>query len=278
MRHSLLNKKFEKGNYYTYGMPEMDRFLQLRKGYNHSKQYDDSENFATIIFYKLFMPCCGSFANYADKHHKEYLSDVYSTSQEGFVLIELMNNYDKWTEKATELYKRNDIVVNSDTNTNQDTESSSEEEIQNEKKNDIPEEGKFTPQGTLYTNSRYCVSMDGWSEAGILKYNSLCKLAEDDRSGEHCRVFETLFKKKESESKVLKEQAIFKQEDFVQPYNNLISSSDDESSDDHSSDDDDSDEIEPENGKANDYIFNHGDLFNEGGRGQEIHVNRKCAV
>ena len=111
---------------------------------------------------------------------------------------------------------------------------------------------KFTPQGTLYTNSRYCVSMNGWSEAGILKYNSLCKLAEDDRSLEHCRVFETLFKKKESESKVLKEQAIFKQEDFVQPYNNLISSSDDESSDDDSfDDDDDSDEIEPENGKAN---------------------------
>ena len=270
MRHSLLNKEFEKGNYYTYGMPEMDRFLQLRKGYNHSKHYDDSENFATIIFYKLFMPCCGTFANYADKHHKEYLSDIYSTSQEGFVLIELMNNYDKWTEKARELYKRNDIVENPDTsNTNQDTESSSEEEIQNKEKNDIREEGKFTAQGTLYTNSRYCVSMDGWSEAGIRKYNSLCKLAEDDRSGEHCRVFEILFKKKESESKVLKEQAIFKQEDFVQPYNNLISNSDDESSD-SSDDDDDNDDIEP--------VFDHDDLFNEGGRDQEIRVTRKCAV
>ena len=67
----------------------------------------------------------------------------------------------------------------------------------------------------------------------------------------------------------MKEQAIFKQEDFVQPYNNLISSSDDESSSDDSSDDDDSDGIEPENGKANDYIFNHDDLFNEGGRGQD---------
>ena len=242
MRHSLLNKEFEKGNYYTYGMPEMDRFLQLRKGYNHSKQYDDSENFATIIFYKLFMPCCGTFANYADKHHKEYLSDIYSPSQEGFVLIELMNNYDKWTDKAKELYKRNDIVVKPNSNTNEDTESSSEEEIQNKEKNENPEEGKFTAQGTLYTNSRYCVSMDGWSEAGIKKYNSLCKLAEDDRSGEHCRVFEILFKKKESESKVLKEQAIFKEEDFVQPYNNLISNSDAESSDSSDDDDDDDDD------------------------------------
>ena len=160
MRHSLLNREFEKGNYYTYGMPKMDRFLLLRKGYDHSKHYDDSDNFATIIFYKLFMPCCGTFANYADKHHKEYLSDIYSPSQEGFVLIELMNNYDKWTEKATELYKRNDNVVNSNTNTNQDTESSSEEENQNIQKKEILEEGKFTAQGTLYTNSRYCVSMD----------------------------------------------------------------------------------------------------------------------
>ena len=95
MRHQLLNKKLQEGHFLTYEMPNMDELLQLRKGYDHSKTYDDSANSATIIFYKLFMPCCGTFANYADKHHKEYLSEIYSPSQEGFVLIELMNNYDK---------------------------------------------------------------------------------------------------------------------------------------------------------------------------------------
>ena len=282
MRHQLLNKEFERGNYFTYGMPEMNEFLQLRKGYDHSKHYDDSANSATIIFYKLFMPCCGTFANYADKHHKEYLSEIYSPSQEGYVLIELENNYDKWSEKAIDLYKRND---------DKDKEETCEQEVEDGEKHEVTEETeeKKTAQGTLYTNSRYCVSMDGWSEAGIRKYNSLCRLAEEDRRGEHCKLFESLFKKEESEARFVKEEPVFNEEEFIQPYNNLMNDSSDEDSDDDSSDDDDDNDEEKmeeehnvngKEGNKNDLLQNS-ELFDDGEKNDgvgRLAVGRKCAV
>ena len=100
MRHQLLSKKYVEGNYYTYGMPHIEDFMKLRHGYKNSHEFDDVNNSSSVIFFKLFMPCCGTNVNYADKEHQELLSDIYTPSQEGFVLIELKNNYNKWIARA----------------------------------------------------------------------------------------------------------------------------------------------------------------------------------
>ena len=237
MRNHLLNKPREEGKYYTYGMPDMENFLKMRGGYDLGKGFESEENSATVVFFKVFMPCCGSYTNYSEKYHEELITDIYSPSQEGFVLIELMNNYGKWTEKSKELYG----------NTNAED---SEEEVQknqqetSEKIDDSTDSNvKYTSRGTLYTNSRFCVSMDGWSEDGMMKYNKLCHLAEKDRANDHGKEFETLFRNEEKKKRNVKsDQRVINEEDYIRPYNNLEDELDDDSSDDDDNDDDEDDE------------------------------------
>ena len=107
-----------------------------------------------------------------------------------------MNNYGKWTEKSKELYG----------NTNA---GDSEEEVQDnqqetsEKIDDSTDSNvKYTSRWTLYTNSKFCVFMDGWSEDGMMKYNNLCHLAEKDRANDHGKEFETLFRNEEKKKEM----------------------------------------------------------------------------
>ena len=233
MRHVHMTKDLERGNCYTYGMPTMDDFMKLRSGYDASKELQDIENRATVIFFKLFMPCCGTHANYADKHNRELLSNIYSPSQEGYVLIELKNNYEKWILKAKELYEKNDKkeiskdIINDD----QDTEDDSEKTDK-------------TAVGTLYTNSRFHVSMDGWSEEGIKIYNNLCRVAEKDRNSEKGIVFEKQYRDEERKKRENKEDRTSNEEEFIEPYNNLMDDSDDESDDDDDNTDGNGDDEE----------------------------------
>ena len=233
MRNELLMKDWEHGNYYTYGMPEIDKFLKLRSDYDFSKEIEANDNCAVLIFFKIFMPCCGTHANYSDKIHQELLSNIYSPSQEGYVLIELMNNYDKWIEKAKDLYEKNDKGGDEETQEVLNQEDKLEDEEENKTK-----EEKYTSRGTLYINSRFCVSMDGWSEEGIRKYNKLCNISEQDRTTETGSAFEKLFKDEEMKKWDEKGERVFSEEYFVQPYNNLVYASDDDSSDEDDDDDD----------------------------------------
>ena len=86
-----------------------------------------------------------------------------------------MNNYDKWIEKAKELYKKNDKGGDE---RNQEV-LNQEDKLDHEEK-DKTKGGKYTTRGTLYTNSKLCVSMYGWSEEGIRKCNKLCNIAKQD--------------------------------------------------------------------------------------------------
>ena len=246
MRNEILRKDWEQGNYYTYGMPQMDKFLKLRSDYDFSKEIEANDNCAVLIFFKLFMPCCGTHANYSDKNHQELLSNIYSPSQEGYVLIELMNNYDKWIEKAKELYEKNDKGGDEG---NQEV-LNQEDKLDHEEK-DMTKGGKYTARGTLFTNSKFCVSMDGWSEDGIRKYNNLCTEAEQDRKSESGITFEKIFKDKEIKKREKTGERVFSEEIFIQPYNNLIYASDDDSSDE---DDDDDDQTENEDHTTNENV------------------------
>ena len=304
MRNQVLNKRKEIGNYSTYGMPTIEQLSCLRNAYIPEKGFDDLENIAPVIFFKLFMPCCGSNLNYNDKHHEKLLSDIYTPSQEGFVLIELINNYAKWTNAAQNLYETNKIPEDTEKNKKyqekdddhksieeEDTEKNkkpqekdtehktinveeieekdsdknkkSEEDQQAVEKRSEQEEckkGKVTSRGTLYTNSRFCVSMDGWSEDGIKHYNKLCKLAERDRLSEKGKLFEKKFKTEETKKRQDRGgRVVINEDDYIKPYNNLAFSDDDDDddsdadSDDEMVDDDemaDEDEGEPE--KCND--------------------------
>ena len=89
------------------------------------------------------MPCCGTYANYADKTHQELLSKIYSPSQEGYVLIELMNNYDKWIEKDKDQYEKNDKGGDEETQEVLNQEDKLEDEEENKTK-----EEKYTARGT----------------------------------------------------------------------------------------------------------------------------------
>ena len=64
-----------------------------------------------------------------------------------------------------------------------------EDKLENEEENKTKEE-KYISRGTLYTNSRFCVFTDGWSEESIRKYNKLCNIAEQDRKTETDSAFE----------------------------------------------------------------------------------------
>ena len=86
--------------------------------------------------------------------------------------------------------------------------------------------------------------MDGWSEKGIRKYNKLCNIAEQDRRTETGSAFEKPFKHKEMKKRDEKGERVFCEEDFIQPYDNLVYASDDDSSDE---DDDDDDQTEDNN-------------------------------
>ena len=78
MRNHLLNKPREEGKYYTYGMPDMENFLKMRGGYDLGKGFESEENSATVVFFKVFMPCCGSYTNYSEKYHEKLILDIYS--------------------------------------------------------------------------------------------------------------------------------------------------------------------------------------------------------
>ena len=113
-------------------------------------------NKAAIVFFRLFLPCAGSKINSTRQMLVKNVSKIFTVSQEGYVLLELINNWDRWTFLAR---KAHDPLFDKE----------------EQKKHDLMK----VPR---YTNSRFYSSMDGWSADGIMKYNELCNNIDKGRS------------------------------------------------------------------------------------------------
>ena len=126
-------------------------------------------NKAVIVFFRLYLPCAGSKINSTRQIMVKSISNMFTVSQEGYVLIELINNWDIWLFLARKLH---DPIFDKE-----------------EQKHHI------LMKVPRYTNSRFYSSMDGWSADGILKYNELCKsIAKERASDNRCNSMESWFR------------------------------------------------------------------------------------
>ena len=198
--YELTGEKFDKNNILTYGLPTQKGLIKMRTSVDISPAYDENgEEILTmyqkwaVVFYQLLMPCVGSRRGIISKLHYKKLSNIYTTSQEGYVLLELKNNWDKWTHLARKKFDKN------------------------------YEFDKFEEKDvltTLYTNSRFYSSMDGWSKEGMIEYNKLCSNVRDEKLLEKNSHFEDWFygvmQEKQNESSVEREKIM--NESRIVPY------------------------------------------------------------
>ena len=105
------------------------------------------------------------------------ISKIFSPSLEGYVLIELKNNYEKWVKQAKDEF-------NNCNNRKQVSKGS-----QGNEKDDQQGSCKMT----LYTETKYHKYIDGWNQEGMNEYNCLCWIATNDRETEVCKLFEESF-------------------------------------------------------------------------------------
>ena len=91
-----------------------------------------------IVFYRILMPCVGSRRKTILKWHYKKLSNTYTTSQEGYILLELKNNWEIWTHLARYFFDKADH---------------------------FDEEREKSILSTLYTNSRFLFKY-GWLVKG----------------------------------------------------------------------------------------------------------------
>ena len=75
--------------------------MDVTPGYDENgKEFLTMSQKWAIVFYWLLMPCVGSRREIILKLHYKKLSNIYTTSQEGYILLELKNNWGKWTHLA----------------------------------------------------------------------------------------------------------------------------------------------------------------------------------
>ena len=130
---------------------------------------------------------------------------------EGYVRIELKNNYEKWTKQAhdeinnaaNKSHNPSEVTTNSEDNT-----------------------GLSTCKLTLYTETKYYKSMDGWSQEGMAEYNRLCYLATKDRKTELGKKFENeLLSMIKMERGLVAMASHDDEQQFTVPYNDLLNDS-----------------------------------------------------
>ena len=179
--NEFAGEPFDKKNILTYGLPTQKSLSKMRTSMDVTPGYDENgKEFLTmsqkwaIVFYRILMPCVGSRREIISKLHYKKLSNIYTTSQEGYVLLELKNNWEKWTHLAR---KKFDQTYHFD----------------EEREKDI--------LSTLYTNSRFYSSMDGWSKEGMIEYNKLCASVRADKLSEKNSFFENWFSQVMQETK-----------------------------------------------------------------------------
>ena len=168
-------------------MPTLTDFQKLRSGYKEEFELYSMENRATMLFYKVFLPCVGSVKIFGNHVFQKKLSSIFSISQEGYVLLELSNNYRVWMIRAMQKYGNCDANDISETQYNQAQLDTPQEYLLDERRR------KGSIRGTRWTQSRYYATMDGWSEEGIQNYNMFCLRAKMDRRTDIGIKFETNF-------------------------------------------------------------------------------------
>ena len=86
------------------------------------------------VFYQMLKPSVGSRRGIIPKLHYKKLSNIYRTSQEGCVLLELKNNLERWTHLAWKKFDNN---------------------------YEFDKDGEKDLLATLYTNSRFYLIIGG---------------------------------------------------------------------------------------------------------------------
>ena len=192
-------------------MPTIEDFTKMRSSYDKDKDIRSLDNKSTFLFYSYLLPSVGSVRIYANNMHKHTVSKKNSPSLEGYVLIELKNNYEKWTKQAHDeinnATKKNhnfsEVTTNSEDNTS-----------------------LSTCKLTLYTETKYYKSMDGWSQEGMAEYNRLCYLVAKDRKTELVKLFEgELLSMIKMERGLVAMVAHDDEQQFTVPYNDLLNDS-----------------------------------------------------
>lgn len=201
MKEQIKKTSFNETDILTYGMPSFEEFLKLRSGFQENMD-NPKENRAPFIFYKLFMICVGSKRDNTKKLPIKKISEIFTPSQEGYVLLELKNNWEKWTRLAEIKYGECD-------------------ETEIEKDNQV--HSKSTRVPALYTDKKYHNYLDGWSEEGICEYNKYCSIAKSDRNTQKAKKFEEFFltKMKEEKGYVRKRSRKEMEKESIIPYSDL---------------------------------------------------------
>ena len=198
--NEFAGENFDKKNILTYGLPTQKSLIKMRTSMEIPPGYDENGNeFLSIskkwaiVFYRMLMPCVGSRRDIISKLHYKKLSNIYTTSQEGYILLELKNNWEKWTHLARKKF---------------------------DKTYQFDKEKEKSILSTLYTNSRFYSSMDGWSKEGMIEYNKLCASVREDKFSEKNSFFENWFsevmQERRNESSEEKEKVL--NESRIVPY------------------------------------------------------------
>ena len=280
----------------TYGMPELEDMQKLRKAFNHQQNVYSIYNSAPLVFYRLFLPCVGSVKQFQRRLHQEKISDIYTVSQEGYVLLELSNNYTVWMTDALRKYKHPDEIVRDERAQYQQKHSSGSVDDGTT----VRQSGN-TGRGTLWTHSRYYNTMDGWSEEGMQNYNKFCHNIKNDRQEQHGQEFENKLLQQMKADKNIGNYNQSDQSTFVQPYNDLWGDIETNEADNNfnqgeddpnldqeahqefnedDDDDDDGDTIVEEEDDGDDHGDCHDVTSNvlAGGSGGDVVVRRQAAV
>ena len=250
IREKCLKTSFDKSNLLTYGLPKIEELQKLRSGFIPEASLYSITNRGPLLFYKVFLPCVGSIKEFGKKMCHQLLRDMFTVSQEGYVLLELTNNYDVWKLSAMKKYAHP-----------ADLERDEPEMFGKEKEQGSSYEGDDAStvrrggRGTKWTHSRYYTTMDGWSEDGMKNYNRFCSNVAKDRKSESGLLFEEKFLQQMRDDKKIGSFRSPQDALFIQPYNDLWEEND--TNDNHSVNhnnihDDDEDNRFDEDGRFDD--------------------------
>ena len=233
IRERCLKTSFDKSNLMTYGLPKMEELHKLRSGFIYEESLYSIRNRGPLLFFKVFLPCVGSIKEFGKKISHQYLSDMFTVSQEGYILLELTNNYEVWKLSAMKKYGHPDDLERDEPEMfGKDHEKGSSYE------GDDASTVRRGGRGTKWTHSRYYTTMDGWSEDGMKNYNNFCSTVARDRKSENGLLFEEKFLQQMRDDKKIGSFRSPQDALFVQPYNDLWGEN---NNDDNENKDDDED-------------------------------------
>jgi len=128
----------------------------MRRGKNYAVYYDFIDHFVSLVVGKR---------NYNRINYKQQISEFASPSDEALAILMLENNYTRWVDMA----KRGDTT----------------------RSTILPQyTNGGVSEGDVASNRQY----QGWSDAGLDRFNVLFRLVKEDRASDVGRQFEIEFK------------------------------------------------------------------------------------